>query len=96
MSPEQIARDPGIDFRTDIYSLGAMLYEILTGRTPFLADTVREMTDQIVNSTPTAPSTVTNVRVPKLLEQLAMACLANDPASRPENCTEVVRLLHEW
>lgn len=96
MSPEQIERDPGIDFRTDIYSLGAVLYEILTGRTPFLADTVREMTDQIVGSPPPPPSSVTNVRVPPLLEQLAMKCLATDREARPGSCTEVVRLLHEW
>ena len=96
MSPEQIERNPGIDFRTDIYSLGAVLYEILTGRTPFLANTVREMTDQIMSVAPPAPSSVTNIHVPPLLEQLTMACLARDRDVRPDNCTEVVRLLREW
>ena len=96
MSPEQIQRDPQIGYRTDIYSLGAVLYEVLTGRTPFLAETVREMTEQIVGAAPPDPSSVTNIRVPDLLAKLTMACLSNDPAGRPNNCTEVVRLLHEW
>ena len=96
MSPEQIQRDTQIGYRTDIYSLGAVLYEVLTGRTPFLAETVREMTEQIVGAAPPDPSSVTNIRVPDLLAKLTMACLSNDPAGRPNNCTEVVRLLHEW
>ncbi len=96
MSPEQIERNPGIDYRTDIYSLGAVLFEVLTGRTPFIADTVREMTDQIVGSAAPDPASVTNIRVPDLLGKLTTACLAIDPMARPANCTEVVRLLHEW
>lgn len=95
MSPEQIRRDPEIDYRTDIYSLGAVIYEILAGRTPFLAETVREMIEQVATQTPPNPSTLTNVRVPRLLESLAMQCLAKTPQARPASCGEIVRYLHE-
>ncbi len=95
MSPEQIRRHPEIDFRSDLYSLGAVLYEVLTGQTPFLADTVREMSDAILDTAPPAPSSVSNLPVPKLLESLAMRCLSKDPGQRPSGCSEVVRLLQE-
>ena len=95
MSPEQILMDPDIDYRTDIYSLGTVLYEVLAQRTPFAGETVNEMREQILNDTPAAPSTVTNLPVPKLLDELAMQCIARAPGQRPQRCGEVVRILHE-
>jgi serine/threonine-protein kinase len=97
MSPEQIRRDPGIDYRTDIYSLGVILYEILARRTPFEAETVRGMIDQILNDAPPKPSEVTKMRVPEALEKIAMRCIAKRPDQRVHDCTELVRLLRdEW
>ena len=52
MSPEQIDRDPNIGFRSDLYSLGALLYETLTGTTPFQGDLVQTLLQQIRNDTP--------------------------------------------
>ena len=95
MSPEQVNKDPKISFQTDLYSLGAVLYEILTGQTPFIGEKVHAVIDDVVNKTPQKPSLVTNTPVPQLLEDLTMRCLQKDPAARPQNAVEVVRLLQE-
>ena len=95
MSPEQIRRDPNIDFRTDIYSLGVVLYEILAGRPPHQAETVAEMIALVSASTPEKPSVYPKWRVPALLEDLAMRCIEKVPDSRIQNCAELVRLLQE-
>ena len=95
MSPEQIQRDREIDFRTDIYSLGVVLYELLAGRAPVEGDIVYEVTDQIVNEVPERPEKAGNRRVPKLLSDLTMACIEKDPLNRPASCGEIVRMLQE-
>jgi len=95
MSPEQIRRDPAIDYRSDIFSFGVMLYEVLCGRTPWEAGTVREMTERIVGEEPVRPSRWTRTTVPPLLEDLAMGCIGRDPAARIQECPEIVRQLRE-
>ncbi|MDA1076438.1 MAG: serine/threonine-protein kinase [Proteobacteria bacterium] len=95
MSPEQIRRDPQIDYRSDVYSLGVIMYEILAGQTPHQAETVREMIEQIQTVVPPRPSSITRYAIPSLLEQLTMKCIAKKPEDRIQSCTEVVRLLHE-
>ena len=57
MSPEQISGGE-LNFHTDMYSLGVVLYELLTGRRPFLGDSLEALVDQILNATPAAPSRV--------------------------------------
>ena len=95
MSPEQIQRDPDIDFRTDIYSLGAVLFEILSGRPPSIEETVDKLIEQTLNETPPKPSTLTKIRIPNLLEDVAMRCLAKHKDKRIQSCSELVRLLEE-
>jgi serine/threonine protein kinase len=95
MSPEQLRRDPDIDYRTDIYSLGTVLYEILAGRTPFTRETVREMADDIENASPATAASVADYPVPKLLDTLALRCISKLPEQRPQSCAELVRLLQE-
>jgi len=98
MSPEQIRRDADINFRSDIFGIGVMLYEILAGSTPGASETVRVTLDAILNDTPPLPSTLAHPSsglVPPQLEALAMACLAKSPRRRPDSCGEVIRRLRQ-
>jgi serine/threonine-protein kinase len=95
MSPEQIDRDPGITASTDIYSLGAVLYELLAGQTPFDGDKVYEVLDTVKHQKPPLPSEFSRYPVPRTLEKLCMACLEKDPAARPESMTQVIRTLEQ-
>ncbi len=95
MSPEQILRDPDISYQTDIYSLGAVLYEVLSGQTPFTGDKVQEVISQVLEGTPAKPSEVARMRVPALLDDLTMKCLAKQPDRRIDSIGEVLRLLQE-
>ncbi len=95
MSPEQIRRDPDIDYRSDIFSLGAVLYEILAGRPPSIKETVDDMIQDILNEEPPKPSSLTNSRVPSLLEKVTMQCLTKDQDQRLQSCDELVRFLKE-
>ena len=97
MSPEQIDRLPEIGFRSDIYSLGAVLYEVLTGKTPFCGDIVRLLLDQIRSETPQDPKSIGGVFVPSILSELTMQCLQKKPEKRPESIEDVIRILkHGW
>ena len=92
MSPEQAAGDPLVDHRADIYSLGCMAYELLTGKPPFadraparmLAAHISEMPVQVAALRPD---------VPPALDQLVMRCLEKDPALRPQSGNEVAQTL---
>ena len=95
MSPEQIERDPSIDHRTDIYSLGSVLYEILSGRTTSGLDKVDKIIHHTLNDVPPLPSTLTNIKIPSLLEEACMRCLQKDPARRFDSIAELLRLLQE-
>ncbi|RIK37526.1 MAG: hypothetical protein DCC58_17865 [Chloroflexi bacterium] len=85
--PEQaLGRPP--DARSDLYSLGAMLYEMTTGRPPFLGDDPVAIIGQHLNTAPVAPSWH-NRDLPKPLEALTLALLAKNPAERPASAGEV-------
>jgi serine/threonine protein kinase len=95
MSPEQLRKDPAIDYRTDIYSMGVVLYEMLARRTPFVGETISEMTTQIFEVEPPRPSTLTPIRVPSWLEDIALQCMAKLPDDRIQGCRELIRRLQE-
>jgi len=79
MSPEQVASHT-VDHRTDLFSLGITLYEMLTGRKPFVGDSVITITYNIMNNQPTMP-----VGIPGPLQQILQRALAKDPNLRYQN-----------
>ena len=95
MSPEQVRRDPAIGFSSDIYSLGAVLYEVVSGRTPFQGDRIQTILGQIENEVPPDPRSVSKLPVPEVLAELIMKCLQKDPNQRPESADQLVRILRE-
>ncbi len=95
MSPEQINQDPDIDHRTDVFSLGAVLYEILCGKTPAVGEKLHHVIESALNDTPPLPSEISNMRVPKLLEEIAMRCLEKAPDKRFDTMADVVRMLQQ-
>ena len=74
---------------SDLYTLGAVLYEMLTGRPPFLGDDAVAVISQHLNTAPVSPAWH-NAAVPRRLEALVLALLAKDPADRPESADMVV------
>ncbi|MEM7002210.1 MAG: serine/threonine-protein kinase [Pseudomonadota bacterium] len=95
MSPEQVRKDPDISFQTDLYSIGAVLYELLCGRTPFVGEKVHHVVRMVTEEEPQRPSEFSNLKLPALLEELAMQCLQKDASLRPQTAAQMVRLLQE-
>jgi len=92
MAPEQIAADPAIDHRADLYSLGCVAYEMLAGETPFAG---RAPTALFKAHLLEQPARITSKRadVPDTLEVVISRCLAKDPATRPPSARDVLALL---
>jgi class 3 adenylate cyclase len=91
MPPEQ-ALGREADARSDLYSLGCVFYEMVTGRPPFLGDDTVAIISQHINTAPVAP-TWHNPEVPRALESLIMRLLAKDPDERPESAAAVVEAM---
>ena len=91
MPPEQASGDPDVDHRSDIYSYGAMAYEMLAGRPPFIGATGKVLGAHFNE----APRPVTELRgdTPPALADLVMRCLEKDMARRPQTAGELVRVL---
>ena len=92
MAPEQIAADPAIDHRADLYSLGCVAYELLTGATPFAGRTSAALFRAHLIEEP-APIMAKRSDVPDALGELITRCLAKDPAYRPAYARDVLALL---
>lgn len=89
MAPEQtVAQTAAPDRRTDIYGLGAILYELLTGRPPFRADTPIQTLKQVVEAEPARPRLL-NPSVPPDLETVCLKCLEKEPARRYATADEL-------
>ena len=86
LAPEQVEAKP-VDGRTDLYSLGVVLYEMLCGRVPFEADTSSSTALARLHSDPPRPRLV-KAGVPRELETITMRLLARDPAGRYPTATD--------
>ncbi len=95
MSPEQMQKQSDVDGRADIYSMGVILYEVLSGKTPAEGDTADKVIASTLNDTPPLPSTISSQPVPPLLEETAMHCLQKKPEQRLASMAELIRLLKQ-
>src|SRR5262249_51701728 len=96
MAPEQAAaRLDLIDCRTDVYGLGAILYEILTGQPPFTGSDTHEVLRRVREEEPIPP----DERWPEVPPGLTSACLralAKEPANRPASATALAQQVQQW
>jgi len=92
MAPEQAAADPHTDHRCDIYAVGALGYEMLTGRPPFTGATPQHVLAAQVTEAP-EPVTKRRATVPAALAALVMRCLEKSPADRWQTAAELLQQL---
>ena len=92
MSPEQAAADPNIDHRSDIYAVGVMAYELLTGRPPFVGATPQQVLAAHVTEAPD-PVTKRRPAISPALEAIIMRCLAKRPADRFQTAHDLLAQL---
>lgn len=91
-SPEQAKASPNVDHRTDIYSLGVIMFELLTGELPFVAEHPLDMMRQVVGSAPRKPSSLNPLVSPEL-EAVCLKCLEKDPALRYRTVSDFLKAL---
>jgi eukaryotic-like serine/threonine-protein kinase len=92
MAPEQVAGDPNVDARADLYSLGCVAYEALTGASPFAGKTPQQMlAAQVIEAPP--PISERRPGIPRVLADVVMRCLEKEPANRPQTAAELAALL---
>ena len=102
MSPEQALGEEHVDGRSDLYAVGCVAYWLLTGSLVFKGSTPMETIVMHVHKEPEAPSARSRLPIPADLESIVLACLAKDPAARPQSADELaarlgsVRLEKEW
>jgi serine/threonine-protein kinase len=92
MSPEQMQSSKGVDHRTDIWAIGVILYELLSARVPFEADTVTELAVKIVTE-PVPPIGATALGLPPGLEQVVLRCLDKSRDKRFQNISDLAEAL---
>jgi serine/threonine-protein kinase len=94
MAPEQVAGDTNLDARTDIYALGALAYEMLTGRAVFPRSNVADVLRAHLAEKP-EPVSALRPGIPAALEAAVLQCLEKDPDRRPQSAAELLSRLDD-
>lgn len=96
MSPEQVRGETHrLDGRTDLWSLGVILYELLTGRRPFAGKDRKELFDEILRRDPKPPR-MARAEIPRELERVCLRCLEKQPTQRYNSAAELADDLRQW
>ena len=89
LPPEAVTAPESLDARSDLYSLGALGYFLLTGAPPFTGNSLVEVCGHHVHSAPVPPSVRLGARLPGRLEAIILACLDKSPERRPSSAAEL-------
>ena len=93
MAPERLANPADVDARSDIYSVGAVAFYLLTGRAPYISTPYTDLMHQIRYAAPPRPSAAATQAVPAELDELIYRCLAKSREQRPQQVAELVAVM---